>query len=375
MNDLPPAQELKLRMLAQGLAIAPRARQWITDAARGAGLSSADYASTSGPILKLDHDVWVNAPVRDHNSFAENATTVLDLDGEALYVRDGDLESQAWYCLQPRFHEPGRGRELMDLVVTHGDRARLSPLRSCAMTCTFCNIPYDDPIATYQLKGIDGCIQALRVAINDPLQPAHHILVSGGTPKPKDVGNHRELYLQVIEAFPDVPVDVMMVPIPGVLDLPALKAAGVKDLSINLEVYDRERQQQVARQKYNWGRDYYLDFIEHAAEILGPGRVRSMLLVGLEPAESTLEGVEEIARRGGVPVLSPFRPDPATPLGGIDPPDFDQLADILARSQEIADQHGTFLGPSCPPCSHNTLNFAAGADGTIAYPHPHPAML
>ena len=302
-------------------------------------------------------------------------TTVLDLEGDHLVVHDGALESPAWYCLQPEFHEPGKGRELMDLVVSHGDRARLSPLRSCSMTCTFCNVPYDDPISTYQLKPIDDCIAALRVAVDDPVQPARHIMISGGTPKPKDASNHRELYRRVIEAFPGIPVDIMMVPIPGLFDVPALKAAGLNDLSINLEVYDRDLQQQVARQKYNWGRDYYLDFIEQAADVLGPGHVRSMLLVGLEPADSTIEGVEAIARRGGVPVLSPFRPDPSTPLRDIAPPDYDQLVDVFMRSQEIADKYGTFLGPSCPPCSHNTLNFGTGVDGKVGYAYEHPVML
>ena len=376
MLEVSVAQQLKVRMLATGLSITPSARSWIVQSAHGAGLFATDYASTSGPILELEGDVWVNAPVQDHNPFAANATTVLDLEGDHLVVHDGALESPAWYCLQPRYHEPGHGRELMDFVVTHGDRARLSPLQSCAMTCTFCNVPYDDPISGYALKPIVDCIDALQVAIDDPIQPAHHILISGGTPKPKDVENHNELYRRVIEAFPGIPVDIMMVPIPGVLDVPALKSAGLNDLSINLEVYDRKRQQEVARQKYNWGRGYYLDFIEQAAEVLGPGHVRSMLLVGLESVESTLEGVEAIAQRGGVPVLSPFRPDPVTPLGGMLPPDYDVLLDVYFRSQEIVARYGTFLGPSCPPCSHNTLNFGADPDGHgPCYHHPHPAML
>jgi hypothetical protein len=54
---------------------------------------------------------------------------VLDLEGDALVVHDSDLESPAWYCLQPQYHEPGRGRELMDLVVSHGDRSRSRKLR------------------------------------------------------------------------------------------------------------------------------------------------------------------------------------------------------------------------------------------------------
>jgi hypothetical protein len=40
---------------------------------------------------------------------------------------------------------------------------------------------------------------------------------------------------------------------------------------------------QVMRHKYNQGLDFYLDFIAQAAGALGPGRVRSILMIGLEP--------------------------------------------------------------------------------------------
>lgn len=374
---LTTAQELKLRMLAEGLTITAAARRAILTAARDAGLSAADYASTSGVILELAGDVWVNAPIEDHNpNFAAHAPTVLDLTGDGLVVHNGGLEVAAAYCLQPAFHRPEPlGTRVTDLVVTHGDRARLSPLHSCAMTCTFCNIPYDAPLSTYQLKPIDDCIAALRVAVEDPIQPARHILISGGTPKPKDIENHQELYRRAIQEFPGIGVDIMMVPLPGLLDVAELARLGVGELSINLEVYNRERQQEVARQKFNWGRDYYLDFIGDAATELGPGRVRSMLMIGLEPIESTLEGVQAVAERGGVPVLSPFRPDPITPLGGLRPPTFAELRTVLERAQQIASDHGTYLGPACPPCSHNTLNFATDAGGALSYHHEHPAML
>lgn len=371
------AQELKLHILAEGLRISPRARAWITEASRGQGLSSADYASTSGVILRLDDDVWVNAPIEDNNpNFAAEALSVLDVVDDALEVHRAGLASRAAYCLQPEFHQARGPRGTMDLVVTHGDRARLSPMLSCAMTCTFCNIPFDTPLSQYRLWGIDESIAALRVAIDDPLQPARHILISGGTPKPKDVPNHRELYRRVLEAFPSIPVDIMMVPIPGILDLDELARLGVNELSINLEVFDRDRQQQVARQKFNWGRDYYLDFIESATAALGPSRVRSMLLVGLEPIESTLEGVAAIAERGGVPVLSPFRPDPVTTLRDVRPPTYAELREVLLRSTEIVAAAGTSLGPSCPPCTHNTLGFAlTQEDSRVSYHFEHPRML
>lgn len=376
MGDFTQAQELKLQLLAEGLTLTDAARGWLDDVTHGKSLTPADYASTSGLILELDDDVWVNAPIVDHNpNFVAAPAAVLDIDADGPFLRSGDLASGVRYWSQPDYH--GRSTAdgpLNNYVVTHGDRARLSPIRGCAMTCTFCNIPYDDPIEVYALKAIPACVEAVRVALTDPAQPAHHLLISGGTPKPKDVGFHRELYRTILTSFPGLSVDIMMAPVAGVLDVPELALLGVNELSINLEVYDRERAREVARNKYNQGLEHYLGAIEDAAEILGPGRVRSMLLVGLEPAEGTLAGVRAIAERGGLPVLSPFRPDPVTPLRGIRPPDADELRDVLLRATDIVTELGTILGPDCPPCSHNTLNFAVGREGTVEYRRPRPVM-
>jgi hypothetical protein len=67
MREFTDAQELKFRLLATGLSISAEARRWLADVTHGKSLTSADYASTSGLILELDDDVWVNAPISDHN--------------------------------------------------------------------------------------------------------------------------------------------------------------------------------------------------------------------------------------------------------------------------------------------------------------------
>ena len=75
----------------------------------------------------------------------------------------------------------------------------------------------------------------------------------------------------------------MMVPLPGLLDLPLPDKLGLNEISINIEVFSETHAMQVMRHKYNQGLNFYLDFIEQAAEALGPGRIRSMLMIGLEP--------------------------------------------------------------------------------------------
>ena len=205
-TTLSAAQRLKFQLLAEGIEISPLARKALREATSQSDLTPADYASTTGLILELDDDVWVNAPINDHNpNFVSGSRFVLDYGVDGLCVHGAGLASPARFWPPPRYHgQSGRFGPLNHFVVTHGDRARLSPVRGCAMTCTFCNIPYDDPLDVYGTKPIDALLEAARIAIGDERQPAHHMLISGGTPKRPDFGFMQELYRRVL---PGVPAD------------------------------------------------------------------------------------------------------------------------------------------------------------------------
>ena len=132
------------------------------------------------------------------------------------------------------------------------------------MECAFCNVPYDDVYAG--VKPIDAMLHAIRTALHDPVQPARHVLISGGTPGPPHVPALREVYSRVLEEFADVGVDIMMVPVEGLFDLPKLAELGVNQLSINLELWDEGLASTLMRHKHRQGRQHYLDFLELAAE-------------------------------------------------------------------------------------------------------------
>jgi biotin synthase-related radical SAM superfamily protein len=154
-----------------------------------------------------------------------------------------------------------------------------------------------------------------------------------------------------------------------------LKELGVNEFSINIEIFNREIAKKVMRKKYDLGTTHYLDFLESSAEIVGGNKMRSMLMVGLEPMEDTLAGVRAIAERGCVPVLSPFRPDPATPMRDASPPTADFMRETYLRAHEITTELGTPLGPSCIPCGHNTLSFATELSGDAYRFYAHPNMI
>jgi Radical SAM superfamily len=375
-SPLTAAERLKFRLLADGLTITSRALATLAELNGGRQLTPADFASTSGVILRLEDDVWVNAPISAYNpNFVHAPPYVLDLDAGGFAVRGDSLESRAWFWLSPSYHGESlapSGRRHNYYAFTHGDRVRLAPIQGCAMRCQFCNVPYED---RYALKDVDEMLDAARLALDDPIQPARHVLVSGGTPVPRDVVFLRMVYERVLQEFPFTQIDIMMVPVEGLFDLHRLRDLGVHELSINLELHDDDRARALMPQKYLQGERRYLDFIAAAAEVLGPRRVRSMLMVGLEPRDNTLAGVRAIAERGGLPVLSPFRPDPVTPLRGWSPPSAAELEETYLRAMEIAEAAGTYLGPTCLPCTHNTVTLASALPQPATYEHKLPAMV
>jgi hypothetical protein len=357
-------QRLKLALMTEGMSVTPAAR----DRVAGAGpsrrpLTLADYASTSGVSLRLENDVWVNAPIVDFNAnFVTSPTAVLDAGNDGFILRHGHLEVVAIPVPVPDYHDKtnAQGERFTNYGITHTDRVRISPVWGCANTCQFCDIPYR---LGYRRNEPDRLVESVVRAIADAALPARHVLISGGTPVAADYEYLQDVYRRVCCAVPTVAVDAMMAPMPGLLDAAHLRAIGLHGMSINLEIYDEQRARQIMPNKAKVGRQAYLAFIEHAAAVFGPGRVRSLLLLGLEPLDDTLRGVEALAERGCDPVLSPFRPDPATPLRNVPPPSAAVLGEVYERALEIVERHGVKLGPRCIPCQHNTLTFpdASGA--------------
>lgn len=375
---LTSAERFKFELFFGGISITPEAEAFVMRPYGNRPLTLADYASTSGISLKLDRDVWVNAPIAEYNpNMVFDPQHELRVDGETLFVRNRITREEvaARFAPVPEYHKQhiAQNELFTDYVHTHTDRARISPIRGCAMRCKFCDIPFEFKGA-YFPKSHVKLLQATERALTDTIQPASHVLISGGTPGKAQYDYLKGVYRSVLQAFPDVHVDIMMVPMPQIVDIEELSELGVHQLSLNIEIWDRERARTIMPEKFALGLKPQMDFIAQAVERLGAGRVRSILMVGLEPPESTLAAVEALARIGCVPVLSPFRPDPITDLAMLPPPTPDVMMRVFLEAQELAIRHGIKLGPYCIPCQHNTMTLA---DGSTDYGHDgrHPTLI
>ena len=119
MSRLTTAESLKFDLLSDGLSIDEGAMAYIDDRNQGRALTPADYASTSGVILRLDGDVWVNAPIGAHNpNFVDAPTLTLSCDADGLYVHGIGTTVRAEFWLPPAFHD-----ELNSLTLGEGSEA------------------------------------------------------------------------------------------------------------------------------------------------------------------------------------------------------------------------------------------------------------
>lgn len=366
---------LKFRLLADGVHAAPEAVAAWTERF-GGPLTLSEYATTSGVSLILPGDLYVNAPL----GRAEDLP-ILRFDGGEFLVEADGVDIPVGVVPVPAFHthtqpdlfdEQRLAQPLTNYGVTHTDRCRVSPIGGCAWKCHFCDLPYE---FGYHKKHQDNLLAVVLAARDDPLAPARHVLVSGGTPRaplparPNRPATDDEAWIDGVYAYlaeqSPLPIDVMLPPRKDHSHPGWLRSHGVNALSVNLEISDPQRARQIAPVKAKLGRPHALDYIESAVEAFGVGFVQSLMVFGeaIEPLESTLRGVQDLVDRGCIPVLSAFRPHHATPLRDAPAATFAEMIEVYERTLEICERAGNVVrpGPRCVPCHHNTVTLSDGS--------------
>jgi hypothetical protein len=331
-----------------------------------AALTIHEYATTGGITLELPQGVIVNAPFDD--PFCAESSLELRRDGDRLSLRLREISVPVISVLPlPGYLREldAQGRSVADIAMSHADRIRVSPIVGCAYDCRFCDLAS----LRYRPRPIDQILAALDVARSDTALPPRHLLISGGSPgraQPQQ-DYFREVCLAVLDhvratenpSSAPFSVDIMMsAREDGPEFVDAMVDAGIYGFSFNIEVFSETAARAHLPLKHKLARPMLEAMISRAVERVGrTGRVRSLIIAGLESVQETLEGIEWLATLGCDPVLSPFRPARGTALADAPPPSAEDLSEILIQARRIVARHGVALGPRCVPCQHNTLTF------------------
>lgn len=237
------------------------------------------------------------------------------------------------------------------------DRLRIYHKQGCyfksiGQECKFCDI--ENVPSSFTIEDIKEVLEAYKS--NSHIK---HFLIGGGSEIPEsDFSNIIALTRYIKKTF-NKPIYLMTLPPKSTDILDALQEAGITEMAFNIEIFDREIAKQIMPGKGKIPIGQYLKALEYSVKIFGKnGAVRSIFILGLEPRESLLNGIEEVCKRGISPILSLFRPISGTALEDRVPFTNREIKEIYDQILVICQKYGVKLGPQCHYCEDNTLKIS-----------------
>ena len=285
-----------------------------------------------------------------------------------------------------------------DIAYLSTDRLRVHLTNKCkykldGVGCKFCGISPGncDDAVIFTPENIQAVLseyvnryrhQVFNVNSEHSFRQLRHFLLGGQTANLDDdavVGRMLNTIQTIAQLSRDNMSEIYAMIVPcGTGAIVSMKRKGLTHLAFNLEIWDDEIAEEIMPGKRGKvgctgkkrDRQAYLNALNVARRIMGKHEsVRSMLMVGLEPMENTLEGVRGLLDIDVQPMLSIFRPMPGTGIfyDYMSPQIVDVVAlyhkaDELCKSKRyrtldgyIDDHIVMHLGPDCTCCQNNTV--------------------
>jgi len=245
--------------------------------------------------------------------------------------------------------------------------------------CAFCSLAgtAEESSEFQGLLTADDVRFVVRAALESDRERIEQIMVVGGNMRDLDRGfeHHMELAnaaiseLRACGAENKTSVHVATMP-PRNLELLNL-ASDFDNLHImfNLEVWDAALFHSICPGKHkDYGREGILIALDRLSRIMAPYRVHSLLVTGLEPADSTIAGATALANMGVSPILNVYHSDRFSRLGLSIRPSFSYLATVAEGLQDL---YARFpIQPYWRTCGRNAIDAEAQC-GLFREPVPH----
>ena len=255
------------------------------------------------------------------------------------------------------------------------DRLRVHLTNACLFKlsgkgCKFCNISVEEskyPIEPEDVKTVVKQYMADRKADELAGKDVYlkHFLIGGQSLE----GSDEQLIAtaKVLKPY-RLPIYAMTLPLrPETVE--KLADCGVLEYAYNIEIFNK-----TCRKKYMPGKsgtsvEEYFSELDATRKILNRTKglrqkkvVRSMVIVGLEPRQDLLEGIQKLIDLKVEPMLSVFRPLPGTPLEHLNAPPIREVYELFYTVSRMlfyaSDDRSNFrkLGPECRCCQNNTVS-------------------
>jgi hypothetical protein len=316
--------------------------------------SAHALASSSEPLPQsLELVVGDTGPISVPVDAAGTAAAPFQLrgaDGRYWLVdpaRDGTTSLEVQLSATPRFYgrRTSSGLPMRRVASVLGSHLLVHPAGACGFSvqgtpCRFCVEGARGGAERDEVASVADVVEVVRAAFDEG--SAEFVYLNSDAFDVEDGGlAFLAPYVEAIRRHFDTLVALQSHPPRTDRWIDWAYALGVDALSFNLEIFDPELLDRhcIGRMRFI-GRQRYLDALGHAAQVFPGGTVWSDLVLGIEPPESTMAGIDALAALGVVPVVAARRAvaPAAVPL---DPGD---VGRVLARLYEAVRARGINMG-------------------------------
>lgn len=344
--------ECKISLLNQGVIISQTANEQIL---RQGKIRNAVYSAFD---LTIFNSLHINCPKNlKFSCFTPWKIDINKRETLSLYyynteISDVKLDMEDMYSnnlIKPEI-------KFSDVCFWATDRLRIHHSLSCCMKnqgigCKFCEVPVQDKSIS-----IEDILHVVDFYLENANSFRHFLIGGGSEPREFEYKNILKI-IKHIRSKSDKDIYVMSLPPKDANILKEYFEAGVTEIGFNIEIFNQNLALDYMPGKGQISREEYFYVLKEAVKYWGAtGKVRSLMIVGLESEDSLMQGIRELCQIGVMPILSVFRPIPGTNTEDIVPPSNQFLRKIYTAGTSICSEFALHLGPECPACQNNTLS-------------------
>lgn len=291
---------------------------------------------TCGLEIILPRNTWVTVPYIE--DFAKASPYELTEKNGRFFVIHGNGHVRVSVVSTPEFYTmtTTTGIPLSRIGLVHGGYVAITPATQCDffnkdIECRYCAGNLDIQGGKGRVYNIDEVLETVEAAYREG--KAEIVYLSIGFSDTPDGGiEFLKPYIKAIKKHFNTLVAVEALPPKENKWIDETYALGADSVLYNLEIFDPKLFEEICPGRARLlGRERYLEALRYAATIFPNGTVASHLIVGLEPFESTIKGVDYLTSIGVIPILPVYRPRAGARLSQYRMPSTEDVAPVYGH--------------------------------------------
>ncbi|HBO84606.1 MAG: hypothetical protein A2073_08270 [Deltaproteobacteria bacterium GWC2_42_11] len=287
---------------------------------------------TGGLDILLPHNTWVNASFLEE--FAKSSKYELVLRDKKTFIKAGDESVKVDIMPKPEFYKlsTATGIPLSKIGAMHGGYVAITPDTRCEffnmnIECRYCAGNFNSG-GSGRVYTVEEVLETVDAANKEG--KAEIVYLSIGFSETPDGGiEFLKPYIKAIKKHFNTLVAVEALPPKENHFIDETYAVGADSVLYNMEIFDERLFKEICPGRDRLiGRERYIDALKYAAKVFPNGTVATHLIVGLEPAESTIKGIDFFTGIRVVPILPIYRPSVGANLLNYKVPSLDDVLPV-----------------------------------------------